>query len=153
MRSLSQTAGAHCSIARALDIVGDAWALLIIRDAMIEKSTRFQDFVTRLGIAPNILTKRLASLVESGVMTRRSYRPVGERARDEYVLTESGRALTAVIGALAAWGRTYVPDSRSTSPQFFDEETGTVATLQFVTETGAVIEPERLTAVRTPDAA
>ncbi|MCI2418577.1 helix-turn-helix transcriptional regulator [Saccharopolyspora sp. K220] len=142
----------NCSIARSLDVLGDSWILLIIREAMLANSTRFQEFRAALGIAPNILAKRLALLVDEGLMERRTYQEPGVRAREEYVLTEAGRSLSVVIAALATWGRTYRPRSAGTSPRFASEDSGLVAQLAFVTEDGSQVPPSRLTARRTDDA-
>ncbi|GAA5125501.1 winged helix-turn-helix transcriptional regulator [Pseudonocardia adelaidensis] len=141
-----------CSVARSLGVVGDRWALLIIRDALIIGSTRFQEFRDGLGIASNILAKRLALLVEEGLMERRTYQESGVRSHDEYVLTEAGRSLSLVIGALAVWGRTHRPKSDGTSPRFTVDESGLTARLAFVTSDGQEVAPERLSAVRTADA-
>lgn len=140
-----------CSIARSLEAVGDTWTLLIIREAMLTGATRFGEFRDALGIAPNILTKRLEKIVAEGLMERRTYQDPGERARDEYVLTESGRALSLVIAALADWGRTYRPHPGGTSPRFASEETGKVARLGFATSDGKLEQPTKLVARRTPD--
>src|SRR5690606_19721320 len=140
-----------CSIARALDVVGDAWTLLIVRDAMIKGSTRFQEFRDGLGIAPNILAKRLSALVDAGVMARRGYREEGARVREEYVLTESGHGLSLVVGALAAWGRTHRPHPDGISPRFVAERTGVEAELAFVTPDGELVSPSELSAGSTPD--
>ncbi|MEV5499277.1 helix-turn-helix domain-containing protein [Nonomuraea fuscirosea] len=141
-----------CSIARSLEAVGDTWTLLIIREAMLTGATRFQEFREALGVAPNILSKRLEKIVEDGLMERRTYREPGSRPRDEYVLTESGRALTLVIGALADWGRVYRPRQDGTSPCFAGEKTGGIARLGFVTADGDFAQPAELVAQRTPDA-
>ncbi|MFJ4759071.1 winged helix-turn-helix transcriptional regulator [Streptomyces sp. NPDC088763] len=141
-----------CSIARSLEVLGDSWTLLIIREAVVAHTTRFQDFRDALGIAPNILTKRLALLVDEGLLERRTYRQPGERARDEYVLTEAGRGLSLIIAALADWGRTHRPRPDGTSPRFSLDESGTVAELAFVTSDGTVVPPHALTAHRTEDA-
>ena len=140
-----------CSIARALEVLGDTWTLLIVREAMIAGSTRFQEFRDALGIAPNILTKRLTFLVEKGLMTRRGYQDAGARVREEYVLTESGRSLSVVVAALAAWGRTYRPQPGGTSPQFAIEDSGIPVRLAFVDPDGGFSSPERLVARRTDD--
>lgn len=140
-----------CSIARSVNILGDRWTLLIIREAIVSGATRFQEFQDSLGVARNILTKRLALLVDEGLMTRRTYREPGERARDEYVLTEAGRSLSLVIAALGAWGRTHRPRPDGTTPQFLDEESETPARLAFVTPGGDHVPPERLIARRRPD--
>ncbi|GHJ37830.1 helix-turn-helix domain-containing protein [Streptomyces sp. TS71-3] len=140
-----------CSIARSLEVFGDSWSLLIVREAMVAGSTRFQEFREALGIAPNILAKRMAALVDEGLMERRAYQEPGVRARDEYVLTEAGRSMAPVIAALAAWGRTYRPRPDGTSPRFTSDDSGTVARLAFVTEDGDRVPPARLTARRFED--
>jgi DNA-binding HxlR family transcriptional regulator len=86
----------NCSAARALELVGERWSLLIIRNAVFAGTTRFSDFERRLGVAPNILGKRLNGFVAAGLMERR-----GDR---EYVLTQKGRELGTVIVALTEWG-------------------------------------------------
>ena len=88
-----------CPIARSLEHVGEWWSMLILRDAF-GGTTRFDDFQQSLGIAPNMLTRRLAALVEAGLLERRRY---SERPpRDEYVLTERGRDFKPVLVALVA---------------------------------------------------
>ena len=97
-----------CSIARTLAVVGERWTLLILRDAFLG-ATRFSEFRRSLGIAPDVLTDRLATLVEHDVLTRSTYREEGSRAREEYRLTEAGRELRTVLGALQQWGDTHLP--------------------------------------------
>lgn len=90
-----------CPLARGLVRVGDAWSMLILRDASMG-STRFDQFQKSLGIAPNILTRRLTALIKAGLLERRRY---SERPpRDEYVLTQSGRDFLPVLHAFGAWG-------------------------------------------------
>jgi DNA-binding HxlR family transcriptional regulator len=91
----------HCSVARTVDVIGEWWTPLIVRDAFYGR-TRFEDFQRSLGLARNVLTVRLARLVEAGIMDRRRYQE--HPPRDEYVLTEKGRDLFPVIAALLAWG-------------------------------------------------
>lgn len=90
-----------CPVARTLDVVGEWWTLLIVRDAF-RGARRFEDFKTA-GIADNVLAARLRKLVEGGVFERRPYqeRPV----RHEYVLTEKGEGLLVIVAALAHWGQ------------------------------------------------
>ncbi len=90
-----------CPVARSLDIVGEWWTLLIVRDAFLG-SRRFEDFRAS-GIADNILSARLKRLVEEGVLERRRYDE--RRERFEYLLTEKGRALLPVLVALRRWGQ------------------------------------------------
>ena len=98
-----------CSIARTLEVIGERWSLLIVRDAFYGLR-RFDDFRRDLGIARNVLTDRLASLVEQGVFERRQYedRP----PRYEYVLTEKGRELLPVILAMMKWGDSWGSEER-----------------------------------------
>jgi DNA-binding HxlR family transcriptional regulator len=140
-----------CSIARSLEVLADSWTLLIVREAMVAGATRFHEFRDSLGIAPNILSRRLSALVDEGVLERRTYQEPQERPRDEYVLTEAGRSLSLVVAALATWGRTYRPRAEGTSPQFtVDDSTGPVQ-LAFVDPDGEQVAPERLIARRAPD--
>jgi DNA-binding HxlR family transcriptional regulator len=90
-----------CSVARALEAVGERWTLLILRDALLGVR-RFDDFQESLGIARNVLTDRLGRLVDAGVLEKRPY---SERPpRFEYRLTDKGRDLWPVVHALAVWG-------------------------------------------------
>lgn len=91
----------HCAIAQSLEIIGEWWTLLVIRDAFLG-IRRFDDFVDRLGISRNVLTNRLDTLVEAGVFERRYYDE--GRGRADYVLTPKGRALWPVITTLREWG-------------------------------------------------
>jgi DNA-binding HxlR family transcriptional regulator len=91
-----------CPIARSLACMGDAWSILILRDASLGL-TRFDQFRTSLGIAPTILTRRLALLTEEGLLEKRRY---SERPpRYEYVLTNAGRDFTPVLALIGAWGQ------------------------------------------------
>lgn len=91
-----------CSIARALEVVGERWSLLIIRDALFADSTRYVDFQRRLGIATNILQNRLDGFVEAGLMERRQGSGGSEAAA--YFLTDKGRDLAPALIALTEWG-------------------------------------------------
>ena len=91
----------NCSVAQALDVVGDPWTLLIVRDAMWG-FRRFNDFQQRLDIPRNTLTTRLARLVEAGVFDKVPYQESPQRF--EYRLTEKGKALSPVIVSLLTWG-------------------------------------------------
>lgn len=95
----------HCSVARTLDVVGERWTLLVLRDA-INGIRRFDDFAASLPIATNVLTARLQTLVEHGILARVPYqeRPV----RYEYRLTDKGRDLYPVVIALLQWGDKYL---------------------------------------------
>ncbi|MEO8968506.1 MAG: helix-turn-helix domain-containing protein [Solirubrobacteraceae bacterium] len=99
-------AGQRCSVARALEIVGERWTLLIVRDAFYGLR-RFGDFALHLEIPRAVLTSRLRALVDEGVMER----VPGPGARDEYALTEKGERLWPVVRELMHWGDDhYSPD-------------------------------------------
>lgn len=95
-----------CSIARALEVVGERWTLLIVRDAVLG-TTRFEDFQESLGIASNVLTNRLKMLCDEGVLERV---PDPERpGRPKYVLTDKGRELGPALIVLMKWGDRHYP--------------------------------------------
>jgi DNA-binding HxlR family transcriptional regulator len=133
----------RCSIARSLDLLGERWTLLIVREAFWGR-TRFSEFRQALGIAPDVLTERLARLVDEGVLERRAYRADGERERMEYVLTPAGRRLHLVIAGLSRWGKENRPREDDRSPVYLDAETGEPAELGFVTADGRKVDPEQL---------
>lgn len=95
----------NCAIAQSLEIVGEWWTMLILRDAFFGVR-RFDDWIERLGISRNVLTTRLNTLVESGLMERRTYDE--GRGRHDYVLTEKGRALWPVMVSLRQWGDEWI---------------------------------------------
>lgn len=98
----------NCSAARALEHIGERWSLLIIRNAVFAGMTRFSEFEQSLGIAPNVLAKRLDSFVGEKLMERR---PIAASGAIEYVLTDKGRELGMVVVALTQWGdRWSAPD-------------------------------------------
>jgi DNA-binding HxlR family transcriptional regulator len=99
----------NCSAARALELVGERWSLLILRNASFAGHTRFSEFERRLGIAPNVLASRLESFVAAGIMDMRP--SPGHKSQHEYVLTEKGRDFVPALVALTSWGdRWAAPD-------------------------------------------
>ena len=92
-----------CPVARTLDLIGERWTILLLRELLRQGARRFQDFQTSLpGVAPNILSARLKSLEDSGLVQRQVY---SERPpRLEYVLTEKGKSLGPVVKAMRDWG-------------------------------------------------
>jgi DNA-binding HxlR family transcriptional regulator len=112
--------GMDCPVALALEQVGEWWSILILRDAT-HGITRFEEFQRNLGISPNSLSRRLGALVQAGILERRRYceRP----PRDEYVLTEAGKAFRPVLIALYAWGMEFFPPA-APNVRLVDAETG-----------------------------
>lgn len=95
-----------CPVAAALDVIGDRWTLLAIRDLLRHGPRRFQDLETSLaGVSPNTLSARLKRLEAAAVVERRFYEDRPPRA--EYVLTDKGRALGPIMLAMKKWGETY----------------------------------------------
>jgi DNA-binding HxlR family transcriptional regulator len=103
-----------CPIGRAGDLLGDRWTLLILRDATTG-ITRFDAFKEDLGIADNILSGRLARLVEAGVLAKVPYRD-GNRTREEYRLTQAGADLLPLLRALADWGTRHTSPATEAAP-------------------------------------
>ncbi|KHS98953.1 HxlR family transcriptional regulator [Pectobacterium brasiliense] len=110
-----------CPVARALDVVGDRWALLIIRDAF-DNRRRFGDFQRSLGVAKNILTDRLRALVEEGILSVQS---VSEgSAYQEYILTPKGEQLFPLVVALRQWGEQQLFAEGEPHSLLLDKHTG-----------------------------
>ena len=94
-------ASMHCSLARSLDVVGDWWSPLIVRDLFLGLD-RFEQLVADLGISRNLLTDRLQTLISGGVVAKEAYSE--HPPRNRYVLTQAGREFVPVLMALTAWG-------------------------------------------------
>ncbi len=99
----------NCSIGRTLDVVGKPWVLQILREAF-RGLQRFADIQQHLGISEPVLSRRLAGLVEAGLLEQRRYRQPGQRGRSEYHLTDGGRELFPLLAALKGWGDVHLAD-------------------------------------------
>ena len=97
-----------CSVARSLGVLGERWTFLILREAFLG-ATKFAEFRDRLGVAPDVLSDRLSTLVEYGVMEREPYQEPGARPRFAYRLTPAGAELQVVLNALQQWGDEHLP--------------------------------------------
>ena len=111
----------ECPIARGLGEVGEWWSILILRDAF-HGLARFEEFRESLGIAPNMLARRLATLVKRGLLERRRYSE--HPPRYDYVLTKKGRDFQPVLLALLAWGNRYLPRRKGAAVMPTDRATG-----------------------------
>lgn len=100
-----------CSIARTLSVVGERWSLLVVREVALGVR-RFADIQAATGAPPAVLSDRLRSLVDAGVLKSWPYQEPGSRVRLEYRLTEAGRALQPVLTALKDWGDEHLDDGR-----------------------------------------
>jgi DNA-binding HxlR family transcriptional regulator len=128
----------RCQIVRTLDIVGEKWSLLIVRNAF-RGQTRFSEFRDQLGIPSDILTARLATLVERGIFEKHSYRDAGNRERSSYHLTEAGRGLNTVMAAINQWGEEFNPSPWGTASVFVDAQSKQKVSVGFVAESGKSI--------------
>src|ERR1700710_514096 len=115
--------GETCAIARTVDVLKDPWSFLILREAL-GGVTRFADFRAHLAIATDVLTDRLTSLVDAGVLLREQYQEPGRRTRTSYHLTEAGAELKVVIGALQQWGDAHLPVACGPTIERLDHRTG-----------------------------
>ncbi|MEV4644828.1 helix-turn-helix domain-containing protein [Saccharopolyspora sp. NPDC049357] len=110
----TEWADVPCPIGRAIDVLGEKWALLILRNATVGMK-RFDEFRADLGIADNVLSTRLSRLVDARLLVRVPYRD-GGRTRHEYRLTAAGADLLPVMHALAAWGQRYTEPAEPAEP-------------------------------------
>jgi DNA-binding HxlR family transcriptional regulator len=138
-----------CSIARALGVLGERWTLLILREAMDGK-TRFAEFREALGVASDVLSERLGTLVAYGVMTREPYRDPGHRVRHAYKLTIAGRELHVALGALQMWGDRHLPGDAGPTVQRCARATGRPVHVAFVDDRGREIHPDDVAVVPAP---
>jgi DNA-binding HxlR family transcriptional regulator len=120
---LTRLAEWNCSIAKTLDVVGEWWTLLILRDAF-RGTRRFDDFQASLGMARSVLTARLHKLTDAGVLDKRQYSE--HPPRHEYELTQKGRALFPVITALQRWGDDWLAGPAGPSVQLVHAPCGQV---------------------------
>jgi DNA-binding HxlR family transcriptional regulator len=128
-----------CSIARSLGVLGERWTFLILREAFLGV-TRFAEFRDNLGVAPDVLSGRLATLVTYGVMEREPYQEQGARSRSAYLLTPAGRELLLVLSALQQWGDEHMP--RPEGPSMLRRVKGTDSPVHvgYVDESGREVE-------------
>lgn len=112
----------RCPIARSLDVLGEKWTFMIVRDALAG-ATKFSEFQRSLGLPRDVLTDRLDTLVDGGVLVRRPYKPATGRTRDEYVLTTAGRELSLVLLALGDWADRNRPSSDAPTLEFVEAGT------------------------------
>ncbi len=140
----------NCSIARALELVGEWWTMLILREAFLG-SRRFRDFQANLGIARNILSARLKKLVARGILERVAAPDGGRRL--EYRLTAKGRDFFPVLMALMQWGDRWVAGSDRAPVRVVDRESGReIAEINVVSGDGRPLQPSEVMMVPGPGA-
>ncbi|MFC4948530.1 winged helix-turn-helix transcriptional regulator [Pseudonocardia sp. GCM10023141] len=137
-----------CSIARSLGVVGERWTFLILREAFTG-ATRFAEFRAALGIASDVLTDRLATLVEYGVMAREPYQEPGSRPRDAYLLTDAGRELDVVLASLQQWGDHHLPRAEGNTIERRTREGGRPVHVGYIDDDGNEVAPRDVAVIRT----
>ncbi len=130
----------RCSIETTMDLVGTKSAMLIMREAYYG-TTRFDDFAKRVGITKAATSTRLTGLVAAGLLAKRRYQDPGQRARDEYVLTEAGTDFMPVIWAMFEWGRKHINDVRL---RLVHAGCGALASVEIVCSKGHSVPPDEL---------
>jgi len=127
----------QCPVARALEVIGDRWALMILRDAF-DGARRFSEWQKNLGLAKNILASRLKLLVEAGLLAQQ---PASDgSAYKEYVLTEKGQALFPVVIGLRQWGERFLFSTGEARSELVDERGQPLAALQVRASDGRVLQ-------------
>ncbi|EJK78460.1 helix-turn-helix transcriptional regulator [Agrobacterium sp. SHOUNA12C] len=139
--------GNYCPSARSLDVIGDWWSLLIVRDAF-DGLTRFGEFQKSLGIAKNILAQRLRTLVERGILA--SVPAPNGGAHQEYHLTDMGRDLFPVMVALRQWGERYLFEPGEPHSKLVDRDTGRPIRLDVRTDDGSAITADKALILKVP---
>lgn len=137
VRARALVATAECPMARAAEVLGDRWLLLILREAFYGV-VRYDDMRLDLGVSRSTLTNKLNQLVLHGILERRPYQEGGARARDAYVLTDSGRGLAMTLRALSEWGEEHLLDGPS-PVDLIDRRTRRRLHLELVDEEGRAV--------------
>ena len=133
----------NCNLARSIDIIGDRWTLLILRAAMYGVR-RFDDFQAELGCPRTVLSGRLKGLVESGLLTRKTYKVPGKRARPEYVLSSMGMALQPVLIGLTQWGDIWIGNGEPPPISFTKVGSKLAIRAGFVDSDGREVRPDQI---------
>lgn len=138
--------GMNCSLAQALDVIGERWTLLILRDVFLG-IRRFDQIQADLGIARNILTERLSRLVEEGILQKQHT----QGARFEYVLTDKGRDLRTVMLSITHWGDKHHANPKGDRLTFVEVSTGEpIAPMAVRARDGRILGPDDVKAKRGP---
>jgi DNA-binding HxlR family transcriptional regulator len=137
-----------CSIARSLTVLGERWTFLILREAL-SGATRFAEFREALGVAPDVLADRLATLVAAGVLTREPYQEPGRRTRFAYQLAPAGRELSVVLGSLQQWGDEHIPPPGGPTVVRRERDSGRPLHVGYIDDRGHEVDTGDVVFVRT----
>ncbi|MEV7693606.1 helix-turn-helix domain-containing protein [Microbacterium sp. NPDC089189] len=136
-----------CPIARSVSVLSDPWSFLLLREALLGRRT-FAQFRDALGIATDVLSARLATLVEHGIMERTPYREPGQRTRDAYTLTPAGEELKTVLVALQEWGTQHMPSEKPSRVRALTRASRQPVHVGFIDDDGRKIAQDAVEFVR-----
>jgi len=139
-----------CSMERSLQILGERWTLLVLREVLYGRH-RFAEIQSSLGIASNLLSDRLKVLVDAGVLRTLAYQEAGSRPRQSYHLTSAGLELQPVLGALQQWGDRHRPRPAGPSARQRTRSTGRAVHVGFLDEDGREVPMEDVSLMAAPD--
>lgn len=142
---------ANCSIARTMSVVGDRWTIHVLREVFFGLR-RFEDLHRAIGCARSILSERLATLVDEGLLTKTNYQEPGQRARPEYLLTKKGREFLPVIVALLDWGDRWTADPAGPAVQLRHKACGAGVHAELHCEAGHPVDAMTIEPVAGPGA-
>jgi DNA-binding HxlR family transcriptional regulator len=131
-----------CSIERTVDVLGDRWSFLLLRETILYRHSRFSEFQAGLGIATNVLASRLEALVAAGILERVDYQDPGARTRPRYEPTPRGEGLRLVLAALQQWGDEHLPRRDGPTMVRRSARDGGPVDVAFVDATGQALAPE-----------
>lgn len=137
----------QCAIARSLGVLSDSWSFLLLREAHLGQRT-FAQFRDTLGIATDVLSTRLAALVDHGVLEKTPYQPLGQRTRYAYTLTPAGEELKIVLIAMQQWGEKHVPSDAALRVRPLTSDTRSQVQVQLADEDGTVVDHDDVEFVR-----
>lgn len=137
----------NCTVARAMAILGERWALVVLRE-VVNGVRRFEDMREHADIPRQVLTNRLATLVHEGILRRVPYQEPGERMRHEYRLTEKGFDLYPVLIAVGQWGDRYLADPEGSPVEMTHRDCGAVVGVHMRCEAGHELDEPREVAPR-----
>lgn len=133
----------NCSIAATVGVLGEKWTLLVLRE-LFQGVRRFEDMRVRTGIPKQVLSDRLTTLVDRGLLRREPYRAPGQRERHEYRLTDRGLSLYPVLAALMAWGDEHLAGPEGPSAVFEHRGCGAPVVLEMRCAEGHVLRPREV---------
>jgi DNA-binding HxlR family transcriptional regulator len=134
-----------------MEILGAKWSILIVRNAL-RGMTKFSEFRDGLGIPSDVLTARLGSLVDAGILERRSYKEPGDRERSSYHLTQSGEDLKLMLAAIAQWGELHRPTEFGPATLHLDATTDEPVRVAFVDPADHIVPADDVVVVPGPGA-